>query len=58
MSKPPLLVTLAGLAAARYIAICPPDWKYGVAIGAVSEAPLARMAKPLHWDTRRGIRVR
>jgi kynurenine formamidase len=43
---------------ARYIAICPPDWKYGVAIGAVPEAPLPRMAKPLHWDTQRGVRVR
>src|SRR3954468_14355297 len=37
---------------ARYIAICPPDWKYGVTVGAVPEAPLARIAKPLHWDTR------
>jgi kynurenine formamidase len=43
---------------ARYIAICPPDWKYGVTIGAIPEAPLPRMAKPLHWDTERGIRVR
>ncbi|MFY9821916.1 MAG: cyclase family protein [Thermoanaerobaculia bacterium] len=43
---------------ARYIAICPPDWKYGVTIGAVPEAPLPRMAKPLHWDTQRGVRVR
>ncbi|MBW8879634.1 MAG: cyclase family protein [Acidobacteria bacterium] len=43
---------------ARYIAICPPDWKYGVTVGAVPEAPLARIAKPLHWDTRRGIRAR
>ena len=43
---------------ARYIAVCPPDWKYGVTVGAVPEAPLARIAKPLHWDTRRGIRVR
>ncbi|HSS77553.1 MAG TPA: cyclase family protein [Thermoanaerobaculia bacterium] len=43
---------------ARYIAICPPDWKYGVAIGTVPEAPLPHMAKSLHWDTQRGIRVR
>jgi kynurenine formamidase len=43
---------------ARYIAICPPDWKYGVTIGTVPEAPLPRIAKPLHWDTQRGIRVR
>jgi len=43
---------------ARYIAICPPDWKYGVTIGGVPEAPLPRLAKPLHWDTQRGVRVR
>ena len=43
---------------ARYIAICPPDWKYGITVGAVPEAPLARIAKPLHWDAQRGLRVR
>ena len=43
---------------ARYIAICPPDWKYGVAVGDVPEAPLARRDKPLRWDTARGMRVR
>jgi kynurenine formamidase len=43
---------------ARFIAICPPDWKYGTAVGAVPEAPLPRIAKPLHWDTARGMRVR
>jgi len=43
---------------ARYIAICPPDWKHGVSVGQVPEAPLARNAKPLHWDVKRGIRVR
>ena len=43
---------------ARYIAICPPDWKYGVAIGEVAEAPLARQERPLHWDAKLGMRVR
>ena len=43
---------------ARYIAICPPDWKYGVAVGEVPEAPLARLQRPLHWDAKLGMRVR
>ena len=43
---------------ARFIAICPPDWKYGVSIGQVPESPLAKALKPLHWDTRLGMRVR
>ena len=41
---------------ARYIAICPPQWKYGVTIGA-GDAPLPS-AKPLHWDAKSGTRVR
>jgi kynurenine formamidase len=43
---------------ARYIAICPPDWKYGVSIGQVPEAPLAKFDKPLHWDEHSKVRVR
>jgi len=43
---------------ARFIAICPPDWKYGVSVGQVPEAPLARSDKPLHWDAALGVRVR
>ncbi len=43
---------------ARFIAICPPDWKYGVSVGQVPESPLAKAAKPLHWDTTLGMRVR
>lgn len=43
---------------ARYIAICPPDWQYGVSIGQLPESPLPRAAKPLHWDATRGMRVR
>ena len=43
---------------ARFIAICPPDWKYGVAVGEMPESPLARSAKPLHWDGKLGVRVR
>jgi kynurenine formamidase len=43
---------------ARYIAICPPDWRYGVSVGQVPESPLEKAAKPLHWDEQLGIRVR
>jgi kynurenine formamidase len=43
---------------ARYIAICPPDWKFGVSVGEVPEAPLPRLEKPLRWDPTRGRRVR
>lgn len=43
---------------ARYIAICPPDWKYGVSVGQVAESPLPRAATPLHWDAKLGVRVR
>jgi kynurenine formamidase len=43
---------------ARYIAICPPDWQYGVSVGQVSESPLPKAAKPLHWDEQLGVRVR
>ncbi len=46
---------LGGLA--RYIAICPPDWPHGVTISA-ADAPLPKMAKPLHWDDAAGMRVR
>lgn len=42
---------------ARFIAICPPDWKYGVSVGQVPESPLAKAA-PLHWDPALGMRVR
>lgn len=43
---------------ARYIAICPPDWKYGVSVGQVPEAPMAKQASPLHWDAKAGARIR
>lgn len=43
---------------ARYIAICPPDWPHGVTIGQLPESPMARSAKPLHWDRAKGMRVR
>src|SRR5579859_450900 len=43
---------------ARYIAICPPDWKYGVSVGEVPEAPMRKYDKPLHWDAAAGMRVR
>jgi kynurenine formamidase len=43
---------------ARFIAICPPDWKYGVAIGDIPDSPLKKAARPLHWDAAIGARVR
>ena len=43
---------------ARYIAICPADWKFGVAVGQTLEAPLPKNHKILQWDTARGMRVR
>ncbi|MEB3178600.1 MAG: hypothetical protein VKL59_06190 [Nostocaceae cyanobacterium] len=43
---------------ARYIAICPPDWKYGVSVGEIPESPLPKAAKPLQWDKQLGVRVR
>ncbi|WP_081980593.1 cyclase family protein [Neosynechococcus sphagnicola] len=43
---------------ARYIAICPPSWKYGVSVGQLPESPLPQAAKPLHWDQQLGMRVR
>jgi len=43
---------------ARYIAICPPDWRYGVSVGEVPEAPLAASDRPLRWDAARGLRIR
>ena len=43
---------------ARYIAICPPDWKYGVRVGEVPDAPLPKSDKILQWDAKQGMRVR
>jgi len=43
---------------ARYIAICPPDWKYGVTLKEAFGAPLPKSDKPLHWDKSKGMRVR
>ncbi|MGA9391341.1 MAG: cyclase family protein [Candidatus Sulfotelmatobacter sp.] len=43
---------------ARYIAICPPNWKYGVSVGELPEAPMKSFARPLHWDEKAGTRIR
>jgi kynurenine formamidase len=43
---------------ARFVAICSPDWPYGVTIDARKESPLPKSAKPLHWDAAAGARVR
>jgi kynurenine formamidase len=42
---------------ARYVGICPPDWRYGVKIGS-ADAPLPKSDKPLHWSEDAGTRVR
>lgn len=41
---------------ARYIAICPPEWRYGISVGEVAEAPMARNERGLHWVG--GVRTR
>jgi kynurenine formamidase len=43
---------------ARYVAICPPDWQYGISVGQIPESPLQKANKPLHWDEKLGVRVR
>ncbi|MCB8838947.1 cyclase family protein [Aurantimonas sp. VKM B-3413] len=42
---------------ARYVAICPSDWQYGVTIGE-NDAPLPKSDKKLHFDETAGMRVR
>jgi kynurenine formamidase len=43
---------------ARYIGICPADWKYGVTIAQAPGAPLPKSDKILQWDQAQGVRVR
>ena len=43
---------------ARYIAICPSDWKYGTTIDSARESPLPKATHPLKWDDQAGMRVR
>ena len=43
---------------ARYVAVCPANWKYGVSVGQTPEAPLPKSDKILHWDPAQGVRVR
>ncbi len=43
---------------ARYIAICPSDWEYGVSVKEVPGAPSPKYEKPLRWDEEKGMRVR
>lgn len=43
---------------ARYIAVCPADWKFGISVGQLPEAPLAKNDKVLQWDSGQGVRVR
>ncbi len=43
---------------ARVIAVCPPEWRYGVSIDEVKESPLPKSDKKLMWDFNLGVRVR
>lgn len=43
---------------ARFVAVCPADWKYGVRANAETDSPLPRQAKPLRWNRERGYRER
>ena len=42
---------------ARYVAICPPSWRFGTRISG-RDAPLPRIASPLHWNDQLGYRTR
>ncbi|HBC85857.1 MAG TPA: cyclase [Lentisphaeria bacterium] len=43
---------------ARFIAICPSDWKHGASINQLNESPLPKMDKILIWDFQKGMRIR
>jgi kynurenine formamidase len=43
---------------ARYVAICPPDWPHGIAVGEVPEAPLPKSDRKLAWNEALGVRER
>jgi kynurenine formamidase len=43
---------------ARFIAICPSNWRYGVSVGELPEAPLQRYDDLLQWDPALGMRIR
>jgi kynurenine formamidase len=43
---------------ARYVAICPADWPYGVSVEQAPGAPLPRHDKVLRWDPAKGTRTR
>jgi kynurenine formamidase len=41
---------------ARFIAICPPDWRFGVS-ASTRDAPLPAFDRPLHWVESAGARI-
>src|SRR4029453_3962413 len=43
---------------ARFIAIFPPDWKYGVSVEEMPGAPLPKMEKTLEWNAQDATRAR
>lgn len=43
---------------ARYVAICPANWQFGISVGEVPEAPLPKNDRKLSWDAAAGARIR
>ncbi len=43
---------------ARYVAICPSTWKYGVSVDQAPGAPLPKHARALRWNAKLGVRTR
>ncbi|MBS2039929.1 cyclase family protein [bacterium] len=43
---------------ARFVAICPANWKYGVRVNPLSDSPLPKLPQPLRWDASKGVRIR
>ncbi|ODT56338.1 cyclase [bacterium SCN 62-11] len=43
---------------ARFVAVCPSDWKYGVRVDPKADSPLPRQSRPLRWDEAKGYRTR
>ena len=43
---------------ARFVAVCPADWKFGVKVDPLKDSPLPRQSHPLRWDSEKGYRHR
>ncbi|MBW4571275.1 MAG: hypothetical protein KME31_25640 [Tolypothrix carrinoi HA7290-LM1] len=56
IAHPKLKGNLGGYAC--FIAVCPPNWQYGVSVGEIPESPLQKADKALHADEQLGVRIR